>query len=385
MNSEHRESSRSKFFSELIFSSLNNCKPSDREHWKRIIKQNFHQSEILIPVTNTLIIEQQVPVSDYLDHLLCFPLLPFPTSFPPILPFSQQTPDEFKREYKTRVESTGQEYTANAYHAYDAVWSVAIALHNYTFQQLLASGSGGQTCSGTQRLEDFATTDNFREQRCIWEAIQNNLELVEFTGVSVCGLVGLLGSIGLVGLLGSIGPVGLLGSIGPVGLLGSIGPMGLFGSIGPVGLFGSIGPVGLLGSIGPVGLLGSIGPVGLLGSIGPWACLGLLVGGPAWVYWSMGLFGSIGPVGLLGSIGPVGLLGSIGLVGLLGSIGPVGLLGSIGPVGLPGSISPVGLLGSIGPVGLLESIGPLACLGLLLDIQSTRQADCGVQRLNMSM
>lgn len=91
------------------------------------------------------------------------------------------------------MEPTGQEFSPNAYHAYDAVWAVAIALHNYTFQQLFASGSGGQTCSGTRRLEDFATADNSREQRCIWEAIQSNLEWVEFTGVSVCGLVACLG------------------------------------------------------------------------------------------------------------------------------------------------------------------------------------------------
>lgn len=118
-------------------------------------------------------------------------------SFPsqPTLSFSQQTPDEFKREYKTRVESTGQEYAPNAYHAYDAVWAVALALHNYADQQLLASGSGGQTCNGIRRLEDFATEDNSREQTCIWEAIQSNLERVEFTGVSVCDPVGLLGSI----------------------------------------------------------------------------------------------------------------------------------------------------------------------------------------------
>lgn len=87
------------------------------------------------------------------------------------------------------MESTGREYTSNAYHAYDAVWAVAIALHNYTVQQqlLLASGSGGQTCSGTRRLEDFVTVDNSQEQRCTWQAIQSSLERVEFTGVSVRG------------------------------------------------------------------------------------------------------------------------------------------------------------------------------------------------------
>lgn len=121
-----------------------------------------------------------------------FASLSSPSQPPPLS--SQQTPDEFKREYQTRVESTGREYTSNAYHAYDAVWAVAIALHNYTVQQqlLLASGSGGQTCSGTRRLDDFVTVDNSQEQRCTWQAIQSSLERVEFTGVSVRGSVGLL-------------------------------------------------------------------------------------------------------------------------------------------------------------------------------------------------